>query len=141
MVPLVLFLTSCHQEENNKSILKDTKVEQRTEDCIDENDELEFCLGAQFQPKTIVLNNVPGYPSSCTFKVKYEYKWCEVGTGQFAEIQVLLKNIDILEIDCAEYDQDVDDLYNNPCSSCPTIEDYIFGLEEKIQRLIEEDVF
>jgi hypothetical protein len=141
MVPLVFLFGSCNIEEKQQVNLQEIATELRTNDCFDENFEQSFCFGSSFQTRTITLNNIPGYPSSCTFTVRYEFKYCEVGTGHLNEIQVLIKNVDILEIDCAKYDQDVDDLLNNPCLNCPTIEDYIFELEEKIQRQVEEDIF
>lgn len=135
MFILILGLFSCGKEEVKKQSTVEATLENRTNDCPDENYELSFCLGSSFIPKIITLNNVPGYPSSCTFKVKYEYKWCEVGAVVY-EIQALIRNIDILEIDCPEYDQDVANLINTPY-----IEDYIFTLEEKIRSLIELDFF
>jgi hypothetical protein len=115
-------------------------IENRSNDCISESAQQEFCLGSFFQPRTITLNNVPGYPSSCTFKISFEYKWCEVNPGIFDEVQVLMRNFDIVEIDCPQYDQEVDDLINNPCNLCPTVEEYLLGLDEKLISLASLDI-
>jgi hypothetical protein len=115
-------------------------IENRSSDCISESAQQEFCPGSFFQPRTITLNNVPGYPSSCTFKVSFEYKWCDLGLGTYDEVQVLMKNFDIVEIDCPQYDQEVDDLINNPCNLCPTVEEYLLVLEEKLISLASIDI-
>ena len=131
---------SCRKEELSKVPDKDAMIENRSNDCISESAQQEFCLGSFFQPRTITLNNVPGYPSSCTFKISFEYKWCEVNPGIFDEVQVLMRNFDIVEIDCPQYDQEVDDLINNPCNLCPTVEEYLLGLDEKLISLASLDI-
>jgi len=139
MVSLIL-LHSCRKDDSLKIPDNNAKIENRSSDCISLSSQQAFCLGNYFQYRAIVLNNVPGYPSTCTFRVSFEYKWCTVGAGDLNEVQTLMRNFDILEIDCPQYEQEIDDLINNSCSTCPPVEDYIFNLEEKLIFLASVDI-
>ena len=135
-----MILSSCGKDEKTKLLNTNVIIENRTEDCLTPQEQDAFCVQSHFQPRTITLTNVPGYPAGCTFEVTFEFKWCKVGPGHLDEVQALMKNFQILDIDCDQYHHELDDLINNPCSTCMTPEEYIFNLEEKLIALASIDV-
>jgi hypothetical protein len=132
-----LSFVSCRREDiHDVWPIENLNEFRQADDCVFDQYAQAFCLGSQYQSRSVTFNNIPGYPPECTFTVSYLYKWCTVGVPQLNEVHALIRDFFISSINCSKYNDDLDDLINNPCTPCGTPEEYLLNLENKLFELV-----
>ena len=140
MVPLVLFLASCQKNEKesikkNDDDIKIVETELRSEVCFEE------LLGNQCTNQVPVieeyeLDNIPGYPSECKFKVRVEILNCNIPNTTITRFFTL--SFELIEVNCPQYENEMNEILFNPGINNPSLDDYLTSLYEKLYRRFED---
>ncbi len=142
----LLVLSSCNNQDSDKENVKqdsvsglNTDLKLRSDVCYEELLENQ-CVSQVPYFEEQLLDEIPGYPADCTFKVKVKILNCDnpmaPGSTQFFTL-----SFEVIEVNCPQYDFEVNEILFNPGINVPTVEDYMTVLYEKLYRRFEDVYF
>ncbi|MFZ1705613.1 MAG: hypothetical protein WAT79_14785 [Saprospiraceae bacterium] len=140
MVSLVLFLSACQKNEKentqkNSPTTQSIGTELRSNVCYEELLEIE-CPNSTPTIEVHTLDNIPGYPSGCTFKVKVKIVKCNIPNTLITRFFTL--SFELIEVNCPQYENEINEILFNPGINTPSLDEYLTELYDKLYRRFED---
>lgn len=141
VLSILLMFGSCQKNEKDFKNKKDlvSATERRDGSCFT-NDLEGICPFNTPQLDTFELDSVPGYPVGCKFYIEFEYVECNWAPDPRI-FYFAFDNFRLIDVDCAQYDSEVDDVLFNPGIGIPSLEDYMNDLYDKLFERLTDEIF